>query len=173
MEHLYDYGILNTQTDPRFGARRYGRLGNLAKNGCGMIALYNVERAARADTRFDRYYAARKPIKTNLFGLLGTRPSTVRKTLEAKGFSVESMRPKQAMADQPFDAVIVLYWYWFGAHYVAGIGNRNGTYTFYNQFVTPSAMRLSAFLGYLQKRKRHTVRVWGIRYPKTENTQQR
>ena len=53
MEHLYDYGILNTQADPRFGARRYGRFGNLAKNGCGMIALYNVERAARADTRFE------------------------------------------------------------------------------------------------------------------------
>ena len=76
---MHDYGFLNTQTDPRFGDRKYGRLGTIAKNGCGLIALYNVERAADARTQFDPYYENRKPIKTNLFGLLGTRPSAIEK----------------------------------------------------------------------------------------------
>ena len=88
MDPTFDYGLLNTQKDPRFADRRYGRLGTIAKNGCGMIALYNVERAARPETRFDPFYDARKSIKTNLFGLLGTKPSSIRKNLEAKGFAV-------------------------------------------------------------------------------------
>ena len=171
MEKLYDYGMLNSQTDPRYAARRYGRFGNIAKNGCGLIALYNVERAARADTRFDRYYAARKPIKTNLFGLLGTRPSTIPQTLEAKGFSVVPMRTKQAMNVPAFDAVIVLYWYRLGAHYVMGRGNPDGSYTFYNQFVKPSALRLNDFLRYLRGKKQHVVRVWGVRFPQDEAPQ--
>lgn len=170
MKILYDYGILNSQTDPRFAARRYGRFGSVAKNGCGMIALYNVEHAACPDTQFDRFYAARKAIKTNLFGLLGTRPSTIAKTLKAKGLSVRKMRKKEAAFSEMFDAVIVLYWYWFGAHYVAGLKNPDGTYTFYNQFVKPSAMRLPDFLRYLQEKKRHTVRVWGIRFPDRETS---
>ena len=171
MGNLYDYGILNSQTDPRFAARRYGRFGNIAKNGCGMVALYNVERAACPDTQFDRFYAARKGIRTNLFGLLGTRPSTIPKNLKAKGFSVAPVRKKQADEAGAFDAVIVLYWFFFGAHYVAGLHNPDGTYTFYNQFAKPSPMRLADFLRYLRGKKRHTVRVWGVRFPEGEPPQ--
>ena len=126
MSERLDYGLLNTQTDPRFGERKYGRLGTMAKNGCGLIALYNVERAAFPNTEFESFYAGRKTIKTNLFGLLGTRPSAVRKNLEAKGFQTERIPKKKAELAPRYDAVIVLYWRFWGAHYVAGIGDGNG-----------------------------------------------
>lgn len=162
MEH--DYGMLNTQTDPRFGDRKYGRFGTIAKNGCGLIALYNVERAADANTQFDPFYEGRKPIKTNLFGLLGTRPSSVQKNLIRKGFRVTPIPVKEADRAAQHNAVIVLYWYRFGAHYVAGI-QENGGYRLYNEFTEPFAMRLPAFLSFLKERKKHVVRVWGIDFP--------
>ena len=165
MEIKRDPGLLNSQSDPRYGSRRYGRFGTVGKNGCGMIALFNVERAADASTEFDPFYEARKPIKTNFFGLMGTRPSSVAKTLRKKGFSVKKIRLKKAKDAEPFDAVIVLYWHFIGAHYVAGIGNGDGTYTLYNQFTEPYAMNLDAFLKHLRKRKQHPYRVWGIGFP--------
>lgn len=164
-----DFGFLNTQTDPRFGGRPYGRFGTVAKNGCGMIALYNVERAADRNTQFDPFYEARKPIKTNFFGLLGTRPSAVPKTLSRKGFTVQRIRPNKAGEAESFDAVIVLYWFFFGAHYVAGIGNGDGTYTVYNQYTKPVSVKLDAFLRYLRTQKHHVHRIWGVRFPKKED----
>lgn len=165
MEKAFDYGILNTQTDPRFGDRKYGRLGTVAKNGCGMIALYNVERAARPETRFDPFYDARKSIKTNLFGLLGTKPSSIRKNLEAKGFAVTDIDFRRLKAEPHHDAVIVLYWYWFGAHYVAGLKNTHERYTVYNYYTEPYAIRLSTFLNTQKKSKHYVVRVWGVDFP--------
>ena len=165
MDGIQDYGLLNTQTDPRFGARKYGRFGTVAKNGCGLIALYNVERAAFEEVRFDPYYASRKPIRTNLFGLLGTKPSSVRRNLEQKGYRVESISKRETENAKPYDAVIVLYWYWFGAHYVTGIAEENGLYRLYNQFTEPYAMQLPKFLRYLREHKKHVVRIWGIRFP--------
>ena len=165
MDLRHDYGLLNTQTDPRFGARKYGRLGTVAQNGCGLIALYNVERAAFPETQFDPYYEGRSPIKTNLFGLLGTRPSAVRKQLEPKGFRVKRIRRKDAETAPLYDAVIVLYWYWFGAHYVAGLKEQNGLYRLYNQFAEPYPMKLADYLRYLKKHHKRVVRVWGIGFP--------
>lgn len=168
MNETNDYGLLNSQTDERFGTRRYGRFGTMEKNGCGLIALYNIERAADEKTRFEPYYADRKQIKTNFFGLLGTRPSSITKNLRKKGFEVTVFRPKQAICTEPFDGVIVLAWYWFGAHYVAGIANSDGTYTFYNHFSRPAAMTLSAFLKNQRSIKQHPVKIWGICFPKKE-----
>ncbi|MBQ5992369.1 MAG: hypothetical protein IJL62_07465 [Clostridia bacterium] len=166
MQDSIDYGMLNTQTDERFGNRPYGRFGTIAKNGCGMIALYNIERAADGKTMFEPFYEARKRIRTNFFGLLGTRPSSIGKNLKSRGFGTVRIRLKKAGEAAPFDGVIVLYWHFFGAHYVAGIGNADGTYTFYNQFQTPYAMKLDDFLQYLRKNKLHPVRAWGIRFPR-------
>lgn len=168
MNETTDYGLLNSQTDERYGTRRYGRFGTMAKNGCGLIALYNIERAADKKTQFEPYYAARKQIKTNFFGLLGTRPSSITKNLQRHGFEVTAFRPKQADHLEPFDGVIVLAWYWFGAHYVAGIANPDGTYTFYNHFSRPAAMTLSAFLKNQRSIKQHPVKIWGICFPKKE-----
>lgn len=162
---MHDYGLINTQTDPRFGNRKYGRLGTLKKNGCGLIALYNVERAADGVTQFDSYYENRKPIKTNLFGLLGTRPSSVEQQLKRKGFVVERILPKDAGQTPHYDAVIVLYWYWLGAHYVAGIACENDAYRLYNEFTEPYPMALAPYLAYLKTHKKRVVRVWGVRFP--------
>lgn len=170
MNETVDFGLLNTQTDERFGARRYGRFGTIAKNGCGMIALYNIERAADEQTRFEPFYEARKRIKTNFFGLLGTRPSTIAKNLKLRGFGVSKIPLKKAGEAERFDGVIVLYWHFFGAHYVAGIGNADGTYTFYNQFQRPAPMTLPAFLEHIRKNKVHPVRVWGVRFPEKKDS---
>ena len=173
MEPSFDYGLLNSQTDPRFGSRKYGRLGTVAKNGCGIIALYNVERAACPETRFEPYYAARDAIKTNLFGLLGTRPSSIRRILEPKGFRLREIDPKHPDPELTHDAVIVLYWFWFGAHYVAGFRRDDGTYTMYNYYTTPYALPLNRFLETLKAKKNHIVRVWGIDFPKKDTERDR
>ena len=165
MEKQQDYGLLNTQADPRFGDRKYGRFGTMAKNGCGLIALYNVERAAFENTRFEAYYDARKEIKTNLFGLLGTRPSSVEKNLRAKGFTVVRIPKKHVDQAPRYDAVIVLYWYWFGAHYVTGISDQDGAYRLYNMFADPYSMPLPKYLEYLKAHHNFTVRVWGVCFP--------
>ena len=171
MKEIVDFGLLNDQNDARFAERKYGRFGNVGNNGCGMLALYNIERAADETIRFDPFYEARKPIKTNFFGLLGTRPSTIPKNLKRKGFTVQRIKPKKAGEAEPFDGVIVLYWYFFGAHYVAGIGDGKGAYMMYNQFSTPRAMNLPDFLSHLRKQKLHIFRVWGIRFPKKKQTE--
>ena len=165
MSETPDYGLLNSQTDERFGNRRFGRLGTIAQNGCGLIALYNIERAADDRTRFEPFCDAAKRIKTNLFGLLGTRPSSIPQNLKKDGFTVEKIPKKDIAQAARFDGTVVLYWQWLSAHYVAGIGNEDGTYTFYNQFSTPRKMTLSEFLAYLERSKLHPVRVWGIRFP--------
>ena len=165
MQDSFDFGLLNTQTDERFGDRPYGRFGTIAKNGCGMIALYNIERAADGRTMFEPFYETRKRIKTNFFGLLGTRPSSITKNLKLRGFAVKNIPLKKAEEAERFDGVIVLYWRFFSAHYVAGIGNGDSTYTLYNQFQRPSAMKLTDFLAYLRKNKLHPCRVWGILFP--------
>ena len=156
MTETPDYGLLNDQEDARFGARRFGRFGTVAKNGCGMIALYNIERAANEETRFEPFYEARKPIKTNFFGLLGTRPSTISKNLKRKGFTVERIRKKKAGEAPLYDGVIVLYWHFFGAHYVAGIGKGDGTYmlTFSSICANTSSIRIVS--GAFAFRKRMT-----------------
>ncbi len=168
MEKAFDYGLLNTQKDPRFGARKFGRLGTISGNGCGLIALYNIERAARPETRFDPFYEARKSIKTSLFGLLGTRPSSIRKNLERRGYTVHDLEPKHLDPDTRYDAVIVLYWYWFGAHYVAGFADRNDTYKMYNYYTSPYALPLDRFLETLKKNKNRVVHVWGVDFPQEE-----
>ncbi len=166
MQKDSDYGLLNTQEDPRFGGRPYGRFGTVAKNGCGMIALYNIMRASDSTTRFEPFYDARKSIKTNLFGLMGTRSSSVPKNLAKKDYQVTRIKPKQAGEAKPFDGVIVLYWFFFGAHYVAGIANGDGTYTWYNQFQNPHSMKLTDFLAHIRKKKEHVYRIWGVTFPK-------
>ena len=164
-----EFTFVNDQKDARVASRKYGKFGTVGKNGCGMIALYNIERAANQRTQFESFYAARDRIKTNLFGLLGTRPSTIGKNLQKKRFHVQRIPIANVADAEAFDGVIVLYWWIFGAHYVAGIRNENGTYTFYNQFSEPYAMPLSDFIAYLKQRKLHPHRVWGIRFPEKQN----
>ena len=168
MNKTVDFGLLNSQTDERYGSRKYGKLGTIAKNGCGMIALYNIERAADETVRFEPFYEARKQIKTNFFGLLGTRTSSIARNLRKKGFEVRSFRPKKATDAELYDGVIVLAWFFYGAHYISGIGNGDGTYTFYNQYYKPCTMTLTAFLEDQARFKQHPYRVWGIQFPKRE-----
>ncbi len=166
MKEQIDYGFLNTQMDPRFADRKFGRFGTMAKNGCGIIALYNVERAANNNVQFEPFYDARKQIKTNLFGALGTRPSSISKHLKGKGMQVTRIHIDQVSRAPFYDSIIVLYWYWFGAHYVAGIADKENSYTFYNAFTSPVSMTLEDYIAYLKRNKYHTVRIWGIRFPR-------
>ena len=163
--NVHDYGMLNTQTDPRFGDRKYGRFGTIAKNGCGLIALYNVTRAADGTTQFDPFYENRGALRTNLFGLLGTKPSSLVKNLPEKRFTVTKIAPKAAEQAPRSDAVIVLYWYRFGAHYVSGFACENGAYRLYNEFVEPYPMTLPDYLKFLKAHHKHVVRIWGVQFP--------
>ena len=168
MDEQNEFGFLNNQNDTRVARRKYGRFGTVGKNGCGMIALYNIERAADQRTQFEAFYEARDRIKTNMMGLLGTRQSTIAKNLKRMRFQVQRISIPNAAEAEPFDGVIVLYWWLFGAHYVAGIRNERGTYTFYNQFSTPYDMPLQDFITYLKQKKLHPHRIWGVRFPEKQ-----
>lgn len=65
---------------------------------------------------------------------------------------------------QNFDAVIILYAYFepiIGAHYIAGINNGNGRYTFYNYHTTES-LTLDELYKDLEKRGALFLKGWSI-----------
>lgn len=68
---------------------KYG-LGTFAKNGCGSAAVYNL---LLLDNQFtplsDIIYNLEQPNKQFFFGLLGTRPSAIKKYLQSFGYSVK------------------------------------------------------------------------------------
>ena len=66
---------------------KYG-LGNIAKNGCGVIATYNVLTALKkGKTKFDTVLKALRKSKS-LLGLGGTKIGGIQKYIENKGLMV-------------------------------------------------------------------------------------
>lgn len=67
---------------------------------------------------------------------------------------------------QDFDAVIILYAYFdpsIGAHYVAGINNGNGIYTFYND-QSIGSVKLEDLYGKFEKYGELFIAGWGINF---------
>ncbi len=110
--------------------------GNIADNGCGVIASYNIMRHKGFEEKFlqvkDDIIACRG---LNFFGLLGVRPFAIKRYLKRKGIKVKLAFGKKHFVSNSnkADSVIVLL-KWKGTlcmHYIAGI-NDKGVYRYYN-----------------------------------------
>jgi len=122
---------------------RWGLYGNIADNGCGVIAAYNVLYSKNPNTNFFRVRDRLGYMGGDLgFGMLGTKPGILEKYMESK-FNDVSMDfnvlgidiLKNAEKTGQADAVIVCVMWEKpledgGAHYFAGI-RKDGTDEFY------------------------------------------
>lgn len=129
----------------------FGPWGNLADNGCGGIALYNVLRYY--NQRVDFNELVRRINKSWIFsvgmlGLLGTNPLYILYDLKKNGFQIEKVRSgrhkKSDFCIPPYSACIVLY-FWkkgrkIGAHYQAVFPKPDGALEFHNPNETYETM---------------------------------
>ena len=131
----------------------WGLMGNIADNGCGVIAAYNVLLTFSSKIEFEQVYDGilwrNGPL---LFGALGVNPIALIEYLKTKFFSVTVSGPITylwGIQAELSEAVIVLYKHDdLSMHYVAGLGNTGGvggSFRFYNAEpdVAKSSERLS------------------------------
>ena len=113
----------------------FGLWGNIADNGCGLVALHNLNVAAGRYAEFGELYL---DIKTNycatwlLGGLTGTFPLTIEKYL-VSNYGRENVYNVKIDSNETFDAIIVLYAHSEGGHYFTGVNIGGGIYKTYNQ----------------------------------------
>ena len=143
--------------DIRFG------LGNIANNGCGVIAVYNVLLSKNAKIKFD---SVRQGIiacgGTLLLGLAGSSPSGLVAYLQSRFWTVRTAGPITTFWTSKAnlsEAIIILIKCKEGInmHYIAGIGTgKKGYFKFYNSGMKDSnsksidgrAITISTFLKY-------------------------
>ena len=173
-------GYLNHQTDYTriedafLKDMKFGILGNLAANGCGIIAIYNVLIAAGkyktltqiaidVDVRYKGTLA---------YGALGANPVAIQNYLiSSAGFRVESktLFPLEWNQYSSCDAVIVLTQNPDGLsmHYMAGIASGGGNFRFYNGYNRYKETKdyngkPYAYYGALQRQNITPITIFGI-----------
>jgi len=143
--------FINDQSSQSDVAGTWGAKGSIKANGCGAIALYNALIAAGHKVMLKDVIQMLEGKKAPIWGgKLGTNPHKIIEVLNNYG-TVEDATKDMT---RRFDSVIVLYGYTYedakgnaslGAHYVAGISDGNGDYTFYNHYSSPYTESLSSF----------------------------
>ena len=149
----------------------FGPLGNIADNGCGLVALYNVSKAGGLPYTFSELHDMLLSGlgwvgNTNLGGCLGMNPNTVLGFLERNFCNDDVGTWDFIQCCQNFDAVIILYAYFeptIGAHYFAGINNGDGSYTFYND-ASIKSIYLNELYGELARNGELFIKGWGINF---------
>ena len=155
---------------------KWGLFGNIRKNGCGIIASYNVLASKSSAITFeDVLLAIKKRRGALLSGLFGVKPWTVYKYLSKKFNShwrvfFKTKFPNFDQMTKTSDTMIILV-KWKGTlamHYIAGIWQKNiqsdALFKFYNTSVKDDnnlsideqPMTIQSFLSLLKKRG-HTV----------------
>jgi hypothetical protein len=136
-------------------------LGNIASNGCGVIALYNVLLSKQSNTNF--HYVKYEVILRgglNAGGYLGANPITLIRILRTRFWNVRTIwgdnKPYSWMyASITAEAVVVLYRYKnsLAMHYVAGIkSDEKGKFIFYNcPFANGKEMDLIEYISEIKK----------------------
>ena len=134
---------ITDQGDESIGELPFGWWGNVAQNGCGPVALYNVLIAAGKNPgTFEELNASYNEgcitsSWTHLFGgCLGMNPLALEGILWGE-FGTENFNCHVLSSQTEYDAVIVLYLYINSerkpsGHYFAGIAHTPGKYTLYN-----------------------------------------
>ena len=134
---------ITDQGDESIGELPFGWRGNVAQNGCGPVALYNVLIAAGKNPgTFEELNASYNEgcitsFWTHLFGgCLGMNPLALEGILWGE-FGTENFNCHVLSSQTEYDAIIVLYLYINSerkpsGHYFAGIAHTPGKYTLYN-----------------------------------------
>ena len=120
---------------------RVGKTGNMCKNGCGIVAIYNAETILGnpfVSWQNIQKIINRHPLRNTVFGgVLGIGPWAIKRYFRKRGFRVKWSRLKGVSPDA--DAYIV--WHlWInpkgkvkiGAHYQAAYRDDNGRVVFTN-----------------------------------------
>jgi len=133
----------------------WGR-GSIAKNGCGVVAAYNVLLHSKVAVEFETALGQMQKIgATRLFGLAGVHRRKLAKYLKGKCSSAAYYKftSKLNASCQHADAII-LYCSNKGRitrHYMAGVGNGDGAFTWYNGY--SEGKTLATFGDYLASLK--------------------
>lgn len=161
---------ITRQKTEDFRRTRYGLFGNVAANGCGAIAAYNVLNGLGEEVSFPRVV---KGLRKRLgmafgFGLLGTNIYSLMAYLASfcrLRICFLLLRNRRKL--KSCDAVIIHY-YWrhkkrIGAHFISGIKNEDGNYVFYNYSASPHTAPLDSILADMKKRHEFPLWVIGIK----------
>ena len=126
---------INNQHDASIAGLPFGEKGNISDNGCGVVALYNVLRAAGSPVQFEnaREFFNNVPLSPLLGGTGGLNPMALDATLRTT-FGFDKVKLSSLAEEKDADAYIVLYGYLnkrsnnIGAHYVTLVHEENGDY---------------------------------------------
>lgn len=159
--------FINRQNTYEFRKKRYGLFGNIASNGCGAIAAYNVLSANGIEMGFDETI---RGIGCRLgtvigFGKLGTNVISLIVLLHRFfALRVRFIILGRGRRFKECSSVIIMY-YWFkskriGAHYIAGVKSEDGCFDFYNYSASPAHAPIENFIAGM--RGKHEYPLWLI-----------
>lgn len=145
----------------------YGKRGNVAANGCGLIAIHNMLVAANRGREFSRLYESYRtePLLTVAGGKLGTNPFKMRGLLR-RLFGKANVRSRRLEDSFCHDGLVILY-AWknkkrIGAHFVTAVVEKDGRFRVHNESGLRgcfSPKEISAFY----RRKGHLlIKVWSV-----------
>ena len=162
-------GYIDDQSNFYGSDLSFGPTGNVADNGCGLVALYNVAKADGLPYSFNELHdilfgGLGWVGTTNFFGSMGMNPNLIMEFFERNFGNADFGFRNFSYMYGDYDAVIILYAYTepqIGAHYIAGINNGNGTYRFYN-YTTTSPMRLEDLYSDFDKNGWLFITGWNI-----------
>ena len=145
----WDSTMINNQEDYSGLPGSFGIFGSIKNNGCGFIAIHNLNQILGDRSRFsDEYYELYgQSFETTLAGgLLGMNPKTVRAYYESKGYHVALYSIQET--SEKHDGYIMLYAYTKpGAHYIAiEYDTQIGKYIPYNDTSTEPVDNLDDLL---------------------------
>lgn len=104
-------GPINGQGLPPVKDMRYG-ISNIARAGCGVIAVYNALLLLGNPHRFQDVVAWGDRGAAALFGLLGTRLWKTKKLFRRLGYTVTAVRDETLFDRCAQDADVCLFTYW-------------------------------------------------------------
>lgn len=138
------------QTDDAVAALRYGRVQlPLARNGCGLVAIYNAMlRLGKPQTMEDILRDAQRLHLPWLFGLFGTKPSAPARYFRDKGIPFVRVNDAGAFcrALPAADCAVICTWCdkrRHGIHFYT-VCNDNGRLTALNRFYADAPTPFSA-----------------------------
>lgn len=161
--------LINRQNTSEFRNTRYGLLGNIAANGCGAIAAYNVLNANGVDVSLDEVVKKLRIRLGMAFGLgkFGTNILSLAALL-ASCFTlrIRFIILNNGKSAANCDSLIIMY-YWFkskriGAHYVAGVKSEDGYFDFYNYSLFPQHLKIEDFISRMKRQHEYPLWLIGI-----------
>lgn len=155
---------------------QWGTFGNIAFNGCGVVASYNVLVSYNEKETFEN-------VRNNLWvkngplaeGLLGAKTSSIDNYMKTEFNTVNTsvMSSTWAKKSKNYQSVVVMLKMsgFKGLHYIAGIGTgTSGSFRFYNTGLKDSSnksingkiLSMNMFLYYVKLNKATALKITGM-----------